>query len=150
MTVIIGALELLGESVSPDKRNLLTLAENSAQHLLAIIDDLLDISRIEAHRLRIEEQPFDLRTCVGQVMAMFTLPAREKGLRLHWEVVPQLPAQVSGDSKRLGQILVNLVSNAVKFTESGGMVKVTVAGGEDGVLFSIRDTGIGMLTGMQK
>ena len=144
MTVIIGAVDLLMESAEPGERKILEMVDNSALRLLGIIDDLLDISRIEAHKLKIEVHPFDLRNCVGQAVEMFVLPARKKGLSLHWEVDSQLPALMSGDAERIGQILVNLVGNAVKFTENGGEVGVNVAAVVNGVQFTVHDTGIGI------
>lgn len=145
MTAIIGVLELLKGSVAaPDQRQLLEMADSSASRLLRIIDDLIDISMIEAQRLTIEDQLFDLRNCVRQAVEKFTVTVREKELRLYWEVTPQLPAQVAGDAERLGQILVNLIGNAVKFTNHGGEIMVTVVRGANGVLFKIRDSGIGI------
>jgi signal transduction histidine kinase/CheY-like chemotaxis protein len=144
MTVIMGSVEYLQQTAAAyEERQLLELADTSAHRLLGIIDDLLDISRIEAGRLKIEEMPFDLRECVRQAVEMFAARSREKGVQLHWQVAPQLPAQVSGDPVRLGQVLINLVGNAVKFTERGE-IAVAVAGAGDELVFTVRDTGIGI------
>jgi signal transduction histidine kinase len=148
MTVIMGALEFLQRSVSTfEERQLVDMATTSADRLLGIIDDLLDISRIEAGRLTIEERPFNIRDCVRQVMEMFAGQLEEKDVRLHWEVNPQVPSHIHGDPDRLGQVLINLVGNAVKFTEHGE-VMVAVARSGDQLLFSIRDTGIGIPANM--
>jgi PAS domain S-box-containing protein len=144
MTVIMGSLELLKKSwAAPEREHLLEMADTSADRLLELIDDLLDISRIEARQLKIEEQPFDLRSCIRQAMEMFASTARRRGLLLHWTVDPQLPEQVSGDPVRLEQVLINLVGNAVKFTRNGEVsVNVVRKAGE--LVFSVRDTGIGI------
>jgi PAS domain S-box-containing protein len=144
LTVIMGSLGLLQRSVSaPEEQELVDFAATSADLLLGIIDDLLDISRIETGRLKIEERPFDIRDCVRQAVTMFAKQGEEKGVRLHWEVTPQIPPQVRGDPDRLGQVLINLIGNAVKFTERGEVV-VTVVRAGDELLFSVRDTGIGI------
>ncbi len=144
MTVILGSLEALRKSWSaPEREQLLELGDSSAHRLLGLIDDLLDISKIEARKLKIEEQPFDLRNCVRRAVEIFMLPAQKKGLNLHWSVDPELPEQVSGDPARLGQILINLVGNAVKFTRAGE-VAVAVRKEEGQMVFSILDTGIGI------
>jgi PAS domain S-box-containing protein len=144
MTVIMGALEFLKESWSSSDRDLmLEMADSSAHRLLGVIDDLLDISRIEARRLHIEEQPFDLRDCVIKVVETFEEPARNKGLSLKCAVASQVPETVSGDPSRLGQVLMNLIGNAVKFTKSG-VIGIDVARGKGGLVFRIHDTGIGI------
>jgi PAS domain S-box-containing protein len=144
MTVIMSSLEyLLQTGPSAEQRHILQMADNSANRLLGVIDDLLEISRIEAGRLKISERPFDLRDCVRQAVEMFTWAGRKKGLCLHWEVAPQVPELVHGDPDRIGQVLVNLLGNAVKFTDRGE-VTLTVAGLANGLQFTIRDSGIGI------
>ena len=144
MTVIMGSLEVLKTSRESGERDqLLELADTSADRLLGVIDDLLDIAKIEARQLKIEQQPFPLRSCLRQAVEMFAKQAREKGLRLHWRVDPGLPELVHGDPGRLGQVLINLVGNAVKFT-SEGEVAVRVAEDAGELVFSVRDTGIGI------
>jgi signal transduction histidine kinase len=144
MTVIMGSLEIIQRSASaPEESQLLDLASTSARRLLGIIDDLLDISRIEAGRLKIEETPFDLRECVRQAVEMFADQAESKQVRLQWEMSRQVPSIVLGDPDRLGQVLINLVGNAVKFTDSGEVVLEASRAGDD-LVFSVRDTGIGI------
>jgi PAS domain S-box-containing protein len=145
LTVIMTSLEMLRDPAlsGADTATFFEMADSSAQHLLEIIDDLLDITRIEARQLRIEESVFDLRQCVRRVAEKFAAQAREKGLLYRWEVAPQLPVQVVGDPVRVGQVLLNLVDNAVKFTDRGE-VTVTAAEDAEGIAFTVRDTGIGI------
>lgn len=144
MTVIMGAVQhLLLSSPGPGQREFLEMADRSSHRLLAIIDDLLDISRIEAKKLKIEDQPFDLRLCLCQSTEIFMRQAMEKGIRLYCEVDPETPEQIIGDTQRLEQILVNLIGNAVKFTDRGE-IAVRVHTTEEQVTISVRDTGIGI------
>jgi PAS domain S-box-containing protein len=144
ITVIMGALQHLLESgPAPSQRHFMELADASAHRLLGIINDLLDITSIETRRLQIAEKPLDLREKVRETAEMFVRPAREKGLLFRWEAAPQVPTLVIGDPDRLGQVLANLIGNAVKFTERGE-VTLTVTGTEEGLDFTIRDTGIGI------
>jgi PAS domain S-box-containing protein len=144
MTVILGYIQLLQEAdPAPEQQPMLEMVHAAARRLLAIIDDVLDISRIEARRLRIEERPFDLRQSVRQAVELFAVQAREKGVDLRWEVASAIPEQVGSDPDRLSQILLNLISNAVKFTHAGE-VAVTVTPVTEGLLFSVTDTGIGI------
>jgi len=144
MTVIMGTVQHLLLSVPPPgQRELLEMADLSSHRLLAIIDDLLDISRIEAKKLKIEEHPFDLRQCLNQATEIFTRQAMEKGVRLYVDVDPDTPLRLTGDEPRMEQILVNLIGNAVKFTDRGE-IGVRVEAGSEGVTVSVRDTGIGI------
>ncbi|WP_305045866.1 sensor histidine kinase [Geoalkalibacter sp.] len=144
MTVIMGSVEYLQHiETETTKRELLGFVYDAGQRLLAIIDDLLDFSRIEAGRLKIVDVEFDLAECVRSAVEMFAKRAEEKGLRLTWAVHPLLPSRIKGDPHRLGQVLVNLVGNAVKFTEHGE-VSVRVKKHADHLLFVVRDTGIGI------
>ena len=144
MTVFMAAIEhLLLIDRNPERRQLLGMADVSAKRLRALIDDILDFSRIEARKVEIEEEPFDLRACVRETVALFTLPAREKNLALESEVSADIPEKVLGDPNRLGQVLINLIGNAVKFTREGG-VRVGVRPNGDLLEFSVADTGIGI------
>jgi PAS domain S-box-containing protein len=144
MTVFLAALEhLLQIESNPEHRHLLEMADKSARRLRALIDDVLDFSRIEARRVDLEEEPFDLRGCVREAVDMFALLAREKNLRLVADVSPNSPPIVVGDPHRLSQVLTNLVGNAVKFTHDGE-VRVSLQPRGDFLEFSIADTGIGI------
>lgn len=143
MTVILGSMELLSRlNVDPTARELLDMGANSAGRLMALINDLLDISRIEAGRVEIKAEPFDLRECVRLSVEMFSKATHDKGLRLHWRCAPSIPREVVGDVDRVGQVLINLVGNAVKFTPQGEVEVVVERDGEE-LVFSVRDTGIG-------
>src|SRR5262249_24402149 len=116
--------------------------------LLAVIDDILDFSKIEAGKLRLEEIDFSLRDVLGDTMKALALRAQQKGLELAYHVPSKIPDRLNGDPGRFRQVIVNLVGNAIKFTNSG---EVAVAVGlesrvEDDIVlqFSVRDTGIGI------
>lgn len=144
MTVFMVALEhLLQLDKNPERRHLLEMADKSANRLRALLDDILDLSRIEARRVALEKDPFYLPTCVRDAVEMFSLSAQEKNLRLETYIAPGTPEVVIGDSARLGQVLTNLVGNAVKFTEAGA-VRVSVMPRGDFLEFSIADTGPGI------
>ena len=120
MTVFMVAIEhLLQIDRSPERRQLLEMADQSAHRLRALIDDILDFSRIEARQVHLDEEPFDLRASVQSTVELMRLRAREKNLPLEVEFSPELPPLVLGDQDRLGQILINLIGNAVKFTQAG-------------------------------
>jgi two-component system sensor histidine kinase EvgS len=121
---VIGMLEMLGlTALEPAQRRLLQTAETSAGALLQILDDVLDFSRIEAGRLAVERTPVDLRELIGAVVELFTWQAEGKGLTIERRVDERLTRLVLTDGARLRQILLNLVSNAIKFTAHG---KITV------------------------
>jgi PAS domain S-box-containing protein len=147
MTVIVSSLELLRQAAAPAppaaRQPYLQMAEAAAERLLALIDDLLDLSRIEARRLEVRAEPFSLRRCLDRAAAFFHRQAQEKGITLRVETAPEVPDRVLGDRDRLGQVLTNLIGNAIKFTDRG---EVAVAAGVrgDSLEFSVRDTGIGI------
>jgi nitrogen-specific signal transduction histidine kinase len=144
MTVFMGAIEhLLHIEQDPAHRTLLKMAEQSAERLRSLIDDILDLSRIEARGMEIEESEFELRSCVSSAVGLFSLTAREKNLGLETEVAPEVPERVIGDPDKLGQVLINLIGNALKFTHEG-KVRVTVLRRIDILEFAVADTGIGI------
>jgi signal transduction histidine kinase/FixJ family two-component response regulator/HPt (histidine-containing phosphotransfer) domain-containing protein len=155
MNAVIGLTNLL-QATRPttEQGEYLTAIESSSQNLLVIINDILDSSKMEAGKLSLEQVPFRLPEAVRRLGAMFKFATESKGLFLHVEVAPGVPAAVLGDPVRLNQILVNLVGNAIKFTRQGG-VTVSVALADDGadtpsvasrvaLRFAVRDTGIGI------
>ena len=149
MNGVLGMTELLlGTRLDGEQRDYTESARNSAEHLLSVINDILDFSKIEAGRLELEHVPFDPRRTVEEVVDLLSLRAHAKGLEMTAVIPPDLPALVRGDPGRLRQVLMNLVGNAVKFTEQGQVV-VEVAeapAGADSVAlhFAVRDTGIGI------
>jgi PAS domain S-box-containing protein len=147
MNGIIGLTEvLLDTKLDADQHEYLTLVQGSAAALLTIINDILDVSKIEAGKLRLELRAFDLRELVLDTLRALRVAAGAKSLSLVCKVEPDVPTLVRGDSGRLRQILVNLIGNAIKFTDRGE-VSVSIKGSPDGadaLCFSVRDSGIGI------
>jgi len=149
MNAIIGMTELaLQTKLTPRQRDYLRTALESAEALMTIINDILDVSKIEARRLTLEHVPFAVRDTIEDSVKLLAPRADQKGLELSCRIAPDVPATLAGDPGRLRQILLNLVGNAVKFTDTGEVgVEVTVAErSDDDVLLrcTVRDTGIGV------
>lgn len=149
MNAIMGMMELASVSGTEDERqDLLSTAQVSAQHLMSIINDILDISKIESGNVKLEKRSFSLKSLVDAIRAIFDQQAREKDLDLNVTVSQDLSPWIKGDETRLRQILVNLVGNAVKFTIRGSVTlsveKEVVAGDGDSIVFKVSDTGIGI------
>lgn len=152
MNAILGMTHLAMESTVDAKlQGYLSKAEDSAKYLLRILNDILDFSKIEAGKLDLEQTSFNMREVVDRIGNMMGLRAQEKGLELVFDLSPNVPSQLLGDPLRLGQILINLVSNAVKFTESGevrlNISRMEGAESEADVAhlqFEVFDTGVGM------
>ncbi|NJK28382.1 MAG: response regulator [Coleofasciculaceae cyanobacterium SM2_3_26] len=126
MNAVIGMTELLLDtSLTSEQRQFAQIAHNSGRLLLNIINDILDLSKIESGQLELEEEPFHLEECVRSCVEILSSRATEKGLQLSYRIDPALPLMLVGDVTRLRQILTNLIGNAVKFTERGA-VAVTV------------------------
>ena len=149
MNGIIGMTELaLDTPLSREQREYLNSVKESADTLLTLINDILDFSKIEAGKLSLEVSEFDLQDTLSNTMRALAPRADEKGLELTWETLPDLPPRLVGDPGRLRQILVNLVGNAIKFTERGEVdLRVEIESqGEDwtALHFCVTDTGIGI------
>jgi len=150
MNAILGMTDLaLRTELDDRQRGYLVQARAAAQALLRVIDDVLDFSRIEAGRMALESRDFVLDEVFGRVTALIGLKAQAKGLELLLKTSPEVPPVLVGDPMRLLQVLVNLCSNAVKFTDKGEIVVVTVrsVGSEAGSVllrFDVKDTGIGL------
>ncbi|NJN29310.1 MAG: PAS domain S-box protein [Synechococcales cyanobacterium RM1_1_8] len=144
LNAILGLASLLLEDgLTPAQQRNLRMISGGAEELLTILNDILDLSKIEARRLRLEQAPFNWTLCLRDVVALFRPQARAKQLSLKVVLAPQLPSQIVGDSQRLRQILKNLLNNAIKFTERGE-VQLSVQAQESQLLFCIGDTGIGI------
>ena len=149
MNGILGMTHVLrGSSLNEDQRDWVDTILGSGEALLTILNDILDFSRLEAGRVGIEAVPFDLHETLQEVAALLTPRARQKQVALSVDVAPDLPPLLSGDVARLRQVLLNLVGNAVKFTEKGAVtVSAWMAGRRgDGLVlrFEVTDTGVGI------
>lgn len=152
MNGILGAAELLmGGSLTPTQRHYVRTAHRSATALLALIDDVLDLSRIEAGKLTLNCTSVDLRSLAMEAVDLVGISARDKPIALSCAVSRKLPSRVLADPLRLRQLLVNLLHNAVKFTDRGTVrLEVSMRDNVQGALrvrFSVRDTGIGIAAG---
>ncbi len=149
MNAIIGMTHLaLDDGLPPRQRDYVEKAHGSARNLLQILDDILDVSKIEAGHLALEAVEFQLDTVLAEMADLLGLRAEEKGLALLFSLTPDLPRRVVGDPTRLRQVLVNLGSNAVKFTDSGEVVVGMELASQDAdsveVHGWVRDTGVGL------
>jgi CheY-like chemotaxis protein len=149
MTAILGYADILaGQLDNPQQLEALNIIRRNGDHLLTIINDILDLSEIDAGKLQIERQPCSPAAVVAEVVSLLRVRARGKGLALSLEFAGPVPETVLTDVARLRQILLNLVGNAIKFTETGGVriiVRLAGRGGLEGkLLYEVVDTGIGM------
>lgn len=146
---IVGMIELtMLTSLDGEQRENLSTARSCADALLNIINDILDFSKLEAGKLKVEQAPFELRTLMEELLRTHAIAASSKGVKLSYSLSSSLPAYLVGDAHRLGQVLNNLINNAIKFTEQGE-VNVTIkktgaAFSAAELLFSVSDTGQGI------
>jgi PAS domain S-box-containing protein len=173
MNAVIGMTDLLLDTdLTPQQQDFVETVRSSGDALLTIINDILDFSKIESGKLELEEQPFNLRACVEQAISLLAPKAAQKDIELAYLIQPQVPTQIIGDMTRLRQVLMNLLNNAIKFTEHGEVVLyVELGAGDSGkqgenssplhplpqspcpsascespiqIQFAIKDTGIGI------
>jgi len=145
MNGIIGMGQLLLQTpLTEEQSEYLRTLQGCAEHLLALLNDILDLARLESGKLTLSHSPFDLHALVNEVRLLFKAQAVQKGLTLTAEIEPNVPRMVKGDPVRLRQILVNFTGNAIKFTHEGGItISVSHLGGA-WLRFTVRDTGIGI------
>jgi PAS domain S-box-containing protein len=150
LNAVIGMTGLLLDTpLSEEQRKFAEVIRGSGDALLGVINDILDFSKIEAGRFDLESAPFDLRECVESALELVAAAAVKKGLDLAYDLDPEAPGALVGDVTRLRQILINLLNNAVKFTERGEVVVTVTAerldwGDRHRLHFAVRDTGIGI------
>ncbi len=151
MNGVIGMIDLaLDTDLTLEQRDYLTTVKNSAGALLEIINDILDFSKIEARKLELERVPFSVKEVVRATVKEFSVQARNKQLSLQCDFASDLPETAIGDPGRLRQILMNLVGNALKFTDKGEILVHVMRLHEDTLQFSVSDTGIGISEEKQK
>jgi len=152
MNGIIGTTSLLLElGLEPEEEELVQMVRSSGESLLHLINDILDFSKLESSKMVLENIPVDLDGLLSETADVFAFRAPEKGLELNYHVEPALPRKFMGDFQRIKQVLVNLIGNAIKFTEKGEILvsarqitRTTPAGEVPFLLLSVRDTGIGI------
>jgi len=149
MNGVLGMIELLSETgLSSQQQEYLSVAKNSGESLLHIINDILDYSKMEAGKLNIEKQPFDLNTLLGNCLQVFIPQSHSKSIQLQGMIHAEVGCHMLGDYNRLMQIMINLVGNAFKFTDAG-KINIEIShkrsvDNEEVLLFEIEDTGIGI------
>lgn len=151
LNAILGFSDLMvrDAKLTPEQRENVNIISRSGLHLLALINDVLDMAKIEAGRMTLQEQAFDLQSLLESLADMFRLRAKDKGLKLIVDFAPDVPQYVRADEGKLRQVLINLLSNAVKFTREGYMeLRVRMierhSTSECGLLFEVQDTGPGI------
>ncbi len=149
MNGVLGMLELLADTeLTAEQRRYAAVAQSSGQLLLGLIDDILDLSKIEAQKTVLEDLPVPLHDLIKEVVQTMQAQAHEKGLPIYFKIFPGVPRSVRGDGRRLRQILTNLLGNAIKFTEQGAVwleaAAESLSDGAATIRFRITDTGIGV------
>jgi two-component system, sensor histidine kinase and response regulator len=152
MNAILGMADLLAESdLDRQQRDYVRIFQNGGAKLLGLINNILDLSKVESGRFDLEVVDFDLSAVLEKAIEIMSVRAQAKGLSLASEVLPDVPARLSGDPDRLRQLLINLIGNALKFTERGGVslrVERGPLGADVRLRFSVTDTGIGVAPDM--
>jgi len=147
MNSILGFLELILEdpSIKNDHRQQLSIALSSAQGLLSLINDILDVSKLQAGKIVLEKKPFRLLELIKKIFDTMNISAKKKGLALEYDIHPSVSKTFLGDAFRIKQIIINLIGNAIKFTEHGGVfLKILPGEKKEEIHFMVKDTGVGI------
>ncbi len=149
MNAIIGMSDMLAEtSLNSDQKQLVDVFRGAGENLLTLIDDILDLSKIEAGQIELDNIDFNPRALLEKTIEILDLKSQEKGLVLNYHIAPEIPNLLHGDSHRLRQVLTNLIGNAIKFTEQGEILVRVEKNPESenywGLMFSVIDTGVGI------
>jgi len=155
MNAIIGVIQLMEMAdLTQEQREDLGMAKKAGLDLVRLINDILELSKIEAHKVELEISPFDLKKEIADTIKLLSLQAREKGLELTHSLAPGVPVLLKGDTGRLRQIIINLVGNAIKFTPVGSVALQIRKDAEDEktaiIRFLVRDSGIGLAADKQR
>ncbi len=144
MNGILGMSSVLLETpLTDEQKEFVKIISASGESMVNLINDILDLSKIEAGHIKVESAPLDLRQCLTETESAVALMAQKKGLSMNFTVAPEIPQQIVGDKNRIKQILLNFISNGIKFTEQG-FVDVNVELENQKIKFLVTDTGIGM------
>ncbi|WP_020618829.1 response regulator [Paenibacillus daejeonensis] len=149
MNGVLGMTSLLMDTeLSEEQKDYADIIHKSGDALLLVINDILDYSKIESGKMELEEVPFHLASCIGETFDLFTVKSKSHNLQLTWGVDQHIPAQLMGDVTKLRQVLINLVGNAVKFTETGSVnVHASLIGEQEefvNIAIAVQDTGVGI------
>jgi signal transduction histidine kinase/CheY-like chemotaxis protein len=149
MNAVLGMAELLGEThLTPEQRTYVETFQRAGSNLLALINDILDLSKVESGNLTLERIPFDLIDVIKRVVDLIRVKARGKGLEVEFDIDPEIPRYLVGDPTRLRQVILNLLGNSLKFTETGGLtvtiIPELVSPSIAALRFAVSDTGIGI------
>ena len=145
MNGVLGMLQITAATnLDPEQRSYVQLAKDSAERLLSLLNEILDLSKVESGIVEIESSPFHLKEAVRDIGSILEPSAIEKGIRLETEFDENVAEWVSGDKHRLQQVLLNLLGNAIKFTDQGSVSLSVSSAGADRVDFKVNDTGIGI------
>jgi CheY-like chemotaxis protein len=149
MNGVIGMVDLLMETeLKEDQKEYVDIVRRSADALVTVINDILDFTKMESGKMELEEHPFELVSCIREVLRLFAAEAGKKNIELEYFLEDSVPELIYGDMARLRQVLLNLIANAIKFTDHGGVyLIVSVNEEKDGRMtleFAVKDTGIGI------
>ena len=145
MNAVLGMADLLEESsLNPDQLRFLGILQSAGNHLLGVIDDILDFSKLESHSVHLAEHPFDLHHLAEKCAQFIAVKAMEKAIEVAYSVAPGIPQFILGDEQRLRQVILNLMGNAIKFTDNGSISLVIEPADDHRLRLTVSDTGIGI------